>query len=301
MECAAVSPKLTAAWVHARLSAATDGQDGRVRMRQAYRCRRRGHGRRTVQAWPTTASTAYLADQGSDSDPGETAEWRDAFLALAASEGPARARYILDQLAVLGRDPHVGWSPELVTPYVNTVAVERQPAFPGDLAIEERLASLMRWNALAMVVRANHSYGELGGHIASYASAADLFETGFNHFFHAKDAGHGGDLVFFQPHSAPGVYARAFLEGRLTRPGPGPLPPGATAPAAGARGLSSYPHPYLMPDFWQFPTGSMGIGPISSIYHARFMRYLTHRNLLDCGSRTVRACSATARWTSPRA
>src|SRR5690349_5412032 len=160
--------------------------------------------------------TRYLADQTGDLDPGETQEWRDAFQALVDTQGPERARFILDQLAVLARSPQVAWSPELVTPYVNTVPVEKQPVFPGDLAIEEKLASLMRWNALAMVARANAAYGELGGHIASYASAADLFEVGFNHFFRARNGGHGGDLVFFQPHSAPGVYARAFLEGRLS-------------------------------------------------------------------------------------
>lgn len=231
--------------------------------------------------------TRYLSDEGGDLDPVETTEWRDAFQALVATHGPARARFILDQLAVLGRHPAVGWSPELVTPYVNSVPVERQPVFPGDLAIEEKLASIMRWNALAMVVRANSAYGELGGHIASYASAADLFEVGFNHFFRARNAAQGGDLVFFQPHSAPGVYARAFLEGRLTEQDLAHYRQEISAPTEGARGLSSYPHPWLMPDFWQFPTGSMGIGPISSIYHARFMRYLTHRQLLDCEGRKV--------------
>jgi pyruvate dehydrogenase E1 component len=223
----------------------------------------------------------YLAPEGLDLDPSETAEWREAFLALVATEGPARARFILDQLAALARDPHVAWSPELVTPYVNTIPVDQQPAFPGDLAIEEKLGSIMRWNALAMVVRANAAFGELGGHIASYASAADLFEVGFNHFFHTRD------LVFFQPHSAPGVYARAHLEGRLSEGDLSHFRQEIAAPANGARGLSSYPHPWLMPDFWQFPTGSMGIGPISSIYHARFMRYLTHRRLLDCEGRKV--------------
>ncbi|MCE3271579.1 MAG: aceE [Ramlibacter sp.] len=231
--------------------------------------------------------TRYLTGQAGDTDPAETAEWRDAFLALVATHGPARARFILDELAVLARGPRVAWSPELVTPYVNTVPVERQPVFPGDLAIEEKLASIMRWNALAMVVRANSAYGELGGHIASYASAADLFEAGFNHFFRARNEQHGGDLVFFQPHSAPGVYARAFLEGRLTAEDLAHYRQEISAPQQGARGLSSYPHPWLMPDFWQFPTGSMGLGPISSIYHARFMRYLTHRQLVDCGSRKV--------------
>ena len=231
----------------------------------------------------------YNADASTpiDTDPSETQEWRDALLSLAAQAGPARARQMLDELARLARTQHMGWQPELNTPYINTIPVQEQPVFPGDLAVEERLASLMRWNALAMVVRANQAYGELGGHIASYASAADLFETGFNHFFHARNDKHGGDLVFFQPHSAPGVYARAFLEGRLSEADLLHYRQEITAPASGARGLSSYPHPWLMPDFWQFPTGSMGIGPISSIYHARFMRYLTHRNLLQCGGRKV--------------
>ncbi|OAK62348.1 pyruvate dehydrogenase (acetyl-transferring), homodimeric type [Variovorax paradoxus] len=226
-----------------------------------------------------------------DPDPAETAEWRDAFLALAQSQGPQRAKQMLTELARLARQQRIGWQPELATPYVNTIAAQDQPPFPGDLAIEEKLASLMRWNALAMVAKANQAYGELGGHIASYASAADLFETGFNHFFHARSDAHRGDLVFFQPHSAPGVYARAYLEGRLSEEDLKHYRQELTAPAftdgSGARGLCSYPHPYLMPDFWQFPTGSMGIGPISSIYHARFMRYLTHRNLLDCEGRKV--------------
>jgi len=222
-----------------------------------------------------------------DTDPAETGEWREAFIALASREGETRARFMLDELVRLARSRQIQWQPDLNTPYVNTIPATAQPVFPGDLAVEERLASLMRWNALAMVVRANKAYGDLGGHIASYASAADLFEAGFNHFFHARGPGHGGDLVFFQPHSSPGVYARAFLEGRLSEADLMHYRQEITAPANGARGLCSYPHPYLMPDFWQFPTGSMGIGPISSIYHARFMRYLTHRNLLDCQNRKV--------------
>ncbi len=230
-------------------------------------------------------------DTDTDTDTEETREWRAAFLSLLASQGPERARFMLDEMARLARAHDVGWQPELCTPYANSISVERQPAFPGDLAIEERLAAIMRWNALVMVVRANQAYGELGGHIASYASAADLFETGFNHFFRARDANGLGDLVFFQPHSAPGVYARAFLEGRLDEQDLLHYRQEIRAPRAttghGARGLSSYPHPYLMPDFWQFPTGSMGIGPISAIFHARFMRYLTHRQLLDCAGRKV--------------
>ena len=222
-----------------------------------------------------------------DADNEETLEWRDAFMSLIAADGPARGRQILDALASLARAQRIGWQPNLNTPYVNTIAVQDQPAFPGDLAIEERLGSLIRWNALVMVVRANQAYGELGGHIASYASAADLFETGFNHFFQARSATTGGDLVFFQAHSAPGVYARAFLEGRLSEADLLHYRQEITARASGVRGLCSYPHPWLMPDFWQFPTGSMGIGPISSIYHARFMRYLTYRQLHDCEGRKV--------------
>jgi pyruvate dehydrogenase E1 component len=222
-----------------------------------------------------------------DVDPEETAEWREALLALIGTQGPERARQILDELAVVARQQRTGWQPELNTPYMNTIAVDDQPVFPGDLATEERLVAIMRWNALAMVVRANQAYGELGGHIASYASVADLFETGFHHFFHARTEQHKGDLVFFQPHSAPGVYARAFLEGRLSEADLMHYRQEITAPDSGARGLSSYPHPWLMPDFWQFPTGSMGLGPISSIYHARFMRYLTHRQLQDCSARKV--------------
>ncbi|QAZ41501.1 pyruvate dehydrogenase (acetyl-transferring), homodimeric type [Methylibium sp. Pch-M] len=221
-------------------------------------------------------------------DPAETAEWRDALAAVLAAAGPERARFLLDQLAAQAREPAIAWQPRGGgSPYVNTIPVERQPVFPGDLAIEERLASLMRWNALAMVVRANQAYGDLGGHIASYASAADLFEVGFNHFFRARNAQQGGDLVFYQPHSAPGVYARAFLEGRLSEADLAHYRQELAAPAAGAQGLSSYPHPWLMPDFWQFPTGSMGIGPISSIYQARFMRYLQHRGLLQTDGRRV--------------
>ncbi|MBL8299034.1 MAG: alpha-ketoglutarate dehydrogenase [Rhodanobacteraceae bacterium] len=225
--------------------------------------------------------------QREDIDPVETQEWRDALLSLIATQGPKRAHAILDELTHLAHQQRLGWQPERNTPYVNSIAVDDQPAFPGDLALEERLASLMRWNALAMVVQANKAYGELGGHIASYASAADLFEVGFNHFFQARNAIHRGDLVFFQPHSAPGVYARAFLEGRLSEADLSHYRREIVAPERGARGLSSYPHPWLMPDFWQFPTGSMGLGPISSIYHARFMRYLTDRRLLDCAGRKV--------------
>ena len=223
-----------------------------------------------------------------DSDPQETAEWKDALQSVLQVAGPQRVREIMDVLATTARDPAISWKPIRGTPYVNSIPLSRQAPFPGDLAIEERLASLIRWNALAMVVRANQAYGELGGHIASYASAADLFEVGYNHFFHAGDAGgSGGDLVFFQAHSAPGVYARAFLEGRLSEQDLAYYRQELAARAAGTQGLSSYPHPWLMPDFWQFPTGSMGLGPISSIFQARFMRYLGHRQLQNTVGRKV--------------
>ncbi len=226
-------------------------------------------------------------DRRGDCDPQETSEWLDALAAVLRAQGPERAAYLLDRLAERARRPDIGWSPTLITPYLNSIPLERQATFPGDLAMEERIASLMRWNALAMVVRANRAYGELGGHIASYASAADLFEVGFNHHFRARTGDFAGDLVFFQPHSAPGVYARAFLEGRLSEQDLAHYRQEITGPTQGARGLSSYPHPWLMADFWQFPTGSMGIGPISSIYQARFMRYLQHRGLLDNRGRRV--------------
>ena len=231
--------------------------------------------------------TEVEPDRDVDSDPAETAEWQAALASVLQASGPARVRQLMDLLSVVARDPQVGWQPRHGTPYVNTIHVSRQSAFPGDLAIEQHLASIMRWNALAMVVRANQAYGELGGHIASYASAADLFEVGFNHFFRAAGTQSGGDLVFYQPHSAPGVYARAFLEGRLSAADLGHYRQELGAHGTGARGLSSYPHPWLMPDFWQFPTGSMGIGPISSIYHARFMRYLQDRQLAETEGRKV--------------
>ena len=222
-----------------------------------------------------------------DPDPQEIIEWREAFQAAVASHGRERGAVLLDELVAVAQKLGLQWRGGLSSPYVNTVRVEDEPAYPGDIAIEDRLGSLMRWNALAMVARANAAYGELGGHIASYASAADHFEVGFNHFFRAPRGAHGGDLVFFQPHSAPGVYARAFLEGRLDAGDLAHYRQELEGRAQGVRGLTSYPHPWLMPDFWQFPTGSMGLGPITSIYQARFMRYLEHRGLLDTAGRRV--------------
>jgi pyruvate dehydrogenase E1 component len=223
-----------------------------------------------------------------DTDPPETREWLDALATLVREGGAERARFILSALQDEARRHALAWQPQRQTPYVNSIGLHEQAAFPGHLEIEQRLAALMRWNALAMVVRANARQGELGGHIASYASAADLFEVGFNHFFRARHAGHGGDLVFFQPHSAPGVYARAYLEGRLSEADLDHYREEvAAAQQGGVRGLSSYPHPWLMPDFWQFPTGSMGLGPLSAVYQARFMRYLEHRGLIPASDRRV--------------
>jgi pyruvate dehydrogenase E1 component len=217
-----------------------------------------------------------------DVDPTETREWIESFDAVARSADAERALYLLRQLEEHAKEAGLLGAATPYSAYRNTIPLERQGPFPGDLAIEERLTAIMRWNALAMVVRANKAYGELGGHVASYASAAEIFEIGFNHFFRATHADGNGDLVYFQPHSAPGVYARAFLEGRLDE-----AQLAHFRQEVGGAGLCSYPHPWLMPDFWQFPTGSMGIGPITAIYQARFMRYLAHRGLVDTSARRV--------------
>ncbi|MCZ8390657.1 alpha-ketoglutarate dehydrogenase [Achromobacter xylosoxidans] len=226
-------------------------------------------------------------DTRHDADPAETAEWRDGLQSLVEASGVDRAGYVLDNL--LGHAATLGLraNSQTRTAYLNTIPADQEPPFPGNLAVEERIARINRWNALAMVVRANQAHGELGGHIASYASAADLFEVGFNHFFRAASADGPGDLVYMQPHSAPGVYARAYLEGFLSEDDLAHFRQEITATSRGLRGLSSYPHPWLMPDFWQFPTGSMGIGPINAIYQARFMRYLEHRSLVPGGDRKV--------------
>ncbi len=217
-----------------------------------------------------------------DTDAVETQEWIDALTAVTETNGSARAQYLLRQLEEVARHKGVFTGGQPFSSYRNTISVAQQGAYPGNLEIEERLTSIIRWNALAMVVRANKAYGELGGHIASYASAAEIFETGFNHFFQAQSDDFGGDLIYFQPHSAPGVYARAFLEGRLSEERLANY-----RQEVGGNGLCSYPHPWLMPDFWQFPTGSMGIGPMSAIYQARYMRYLEGRGLADTAGRHV--------------
>jgi pyruvate dehydrogenase E1 component len=221
-------------------------------------------------------SSAFWRVNPPDADPVETREWLEAFDALVETEGRERATFLLRKLLDHARARRVPLPPVLNTPYKNSIALAQQPQFPGNLELESRISAIVRWNALAMVVRANRAHPELGGHIASYASAADLFEVGFNHFFR------GDDLVYFQPHSAPGVYARAFLEGRLSEEQLSHY-----RQETGGKGLSSYCHPYLMPEFWQFPTGSMGLGPINAIYQARFMRYLENRSILDTQKRKV--------------
>ena len=219
---------------------------------------------------------------GVDADPAETADWLSSLDSLFRRAGGERAEFILSELDRLAKDLGIVSDAPPFSPYRNTISLEKQPPFPGDIDMETRITAIIRWNALAMVVRANKAYGELGGHVASYASAAEIFEIGFNHFFHADNGDHGGDVVFFQPHSAPGVYARAFLEGRL-----GEEQLAHYRQEIGGTGLCSYPHPWLMPDFWQVPTGSMGIGPITSIYQARFMRYLADRGLAKTAGRHV--------------
>lgn len=217
-----------------------------------------------------------------DIDPAETQEWLDALISTKEAAGDERAQFILKALEETARVEGLLTGEQPYSSYRNTIPVEQQGSYPGNLEIENRLTSIIRWNALATVVRANEAYGGLGGHIASYASAAEIFEVGFNHFFKARTDEFGGDLVYYQPHSAPGIYARAYLEGRLSRE----QLDNYRQEVAG-NGLCSYPHPWLMPDFWQVPTGSMGIGPLSAVYQARYMRYLQARGLGDTEGRHV--------------
>src|SRR6476469_5917518 len=212
-----------------------------------------------------------------DIDPAETQEWLDSFDQLVGQEGEGRARFLVYKLLKRARQLHVGLPPLTQTRYINTISPEQEPFFPGDEQIELRIRRIIRWNAVAMVLRANNRFSGIGGHLATYASAASLYEVGFNHFFRGKDDGGAGDQVFYQGHAAPGIYARAFLEGRLTED---QLDHFRRETVPG-QGLSSYPHPRLMPDFWEFPTVSMGLGPISAIYQARFNRYLHHRGIKD--------------------
>jgi pyruvate dehydrogenase E1 component len=235
-----------------------------------------------------------------DIDPQETREWLDALDAVLENEGVERTHFLLEQLIDKARRSGLYLPYSASTAYVNTIPVQRQERFPGDQAMERRIRSFVRWNAMAMVVQANRHATELGGHIASFASSATLYDVGFNHFFHARNleqgGDHGGDLVFIQGHSAPGIYARAFLEGRISEEQLYHF-----RQEVDGKGLSSYPHPWLMPTFWQFPTVSMGLGPIMAIYQARFMRYLQDRGLLDTEGRKVWAFMGDGEMDEPEA
>ncbi|MGH8727245.1 MAG: pyruvate dehydrogenase (acetyl-transferring), homodimeric type [Burkholderiales bacterium] len=217
-----------------------------------------------------------------DVDPDESQEWLDALDSVLEYEGPERAHYLLEKLIDKARRSGAYIPHSANTAYLNTIPPAQEERSPGNHELEHRIRSYVRWNALAMVVHANKNELDLGGHIASFASAATLYDVGFNHFWHAPSENHGGDLIYIQGHSAPGIYARAFLEGRLTEDQLRKL-----RQEVDGKGLSSYPHPWLMPDFWQFPTVSMGLGPIMAIYQARFMRYLHDRGILDSSERHV--------------
>jgi len=217
-----------------------------------------------------------------DIDPLETNEWLESIDSVLGQHGPERAHFLLNKMIDFARrsGAYLPYSPN--TAYLNTIATGRQPEYPGDRSLERRIEAYIRWNAMAMVVQANRESTEYGGHISSYASSATLYEVGFNHFWRAPTADHGGDMIFMQGHSSPGIYARAYLEGRLNENDLNRF-----RREVGGGGLSSYPHPWLMPDFWQFPTVSMGLGPMMAIYQARFMRYMEHRELIPPSDRKV--------------
>jgi len=217
----------------------------------------------------------------SDIDPQETREWLEALEAVVAAEGRPRAHYLIDRLTEFDVMRHGDLHSRITTPYVNSIPKQRQPSYPGDLGVERRLNAYIRWNAMVMVLRAG-KHSNVGGHIATYQSAAVLYDVGFNHFFRGRTDTFGGDMVYIQGHSSPGIYARAYLEGRITE-----AQLDNFRREAGRTGLSSYPHPRLMPDFWQFPTVSMGLGPLTAAYQARFMRYLEFRGLLEHQGRKV--------------
>jgi len=223
-----------------------------------------------------------MALQQPDYDPQETQEWLESLQSVLDKEGADRAHFIIDQLINHARLAGDDVPISATTPYINSIPLDKEERSPGSHEMEHRIRALMRWNAMAIVLNANKESSELGGHIASFASAATLYDVGFNHFFHGKTDQHGGDLVYFQGHSAPGMYARAFLEGRLSEEQLYKF-----RQEVDGDGLSSYPHPWLMPNFWQFSTVSMGLGPLMAIYQARFMRYLQHRNLAQTDGRKV--------------
>src|SRR5512135_2268390 len=233
-------------------------------------------------------------DTTRDSDPLETREWLDALTSVLEFEGPDRTHFLLGELATEARRKGAPVPYSANTPYLNTIPPDREARHSGDRAIESRIRSLIRWNALAIVLRANKESSELGGHIASFQSAATLYDVGYNHFWRSGDEQRGGDLLFIQGHSSPGIYARAFLEGRLTEEQLLNF-----RQEVDGKGLSSYPHPWLMPDFWQFPTVSMGLGPLMAIYQARFLKYLHHRGLADTEDRKVWAFTGDGEMDEP--
>jgi pyruvate dehydrogenase E1 component len=217
-----------------------------------------------------------------DIDPSETREWIDSLDSVVDQRGRPRARFLLARLMARARELQVGVPAMVSSDYINTIPPEQEPWFPGDEHIERRIRAFIRWNAMAMVTRANRRYDGLGGHLSTYASSASLYEVGFNHFFHGKADGGYGDQVFIQGHGAPGAYARAYLEGRLTEEHLDRF-----RREVGGGGLPSYPHPRRMPDFWEFPTVSMGLGPLNAVYQARFNRYLLHRQIADTSKAKV--------------
>ena len=219
----------------------------------------------------------------SDTDPEETREWLDSLEYVLKAKGADRATYLFERLRDRLGASGAQVSAPLNTPYINTIPAAQEPPYPGNLEIERRIRSLIRWNAMAMVVKANKQHQGIGGHISTFASAATLYEVAFHHFLRGKDAPQGGDQVYFQGHGAPGVYARSYVEGRL----PEEALHHFRREVSGEKGLSSYPHPWLLPDYWEFPTVSMGLGPIMSIYQARFNRYLHDRGLKDTSAQRV--------------
>lgn len=220
-----------------------------------------------------------------DVDPIETRDWLQAIESVIREEGVERAQYLIDQLLAEARKGGVNVAAGTgISNYINTIPVEEQPEYPGNLELERRIRSAIRWNAIMTVLRASKKDLELGGHMASFQSSATIYDVCFNHFFRARNEQDGGDLVYFQGHISPGVYARAFLEGRLTQEQLDNF-----RQEVHGNGLSSYPHPKLMPEFWQFPTVSMGLGPIGAIYQAKFLKYLEHRGLKDTSKQTVYA------------
>ena len=233
-------------------------------------------------------------DTTRDSDPLETREWLDALTSVHEFEGPERTHFLLSELDTEARRMGAPVPYSANTPYLNTIPPDREARHPGDRPLEQRIRALNRWNALAIVLRANKTSSELGGHIASFQSAATLYDIGFNHFWRAPSAHHGGDLIYIQGHSSPGIYARAFLEGRLTEEQLLNF-----RQEVDGKGLSSYPHPWLMPEFWQFPTVSMGLGPLMAIYQARFLKYLHHRGLADTEDRKVWAFTGDGEMDEP--